>query len=175
MGQESPDNIRIEISWPEWEAAVAVGISRHRFALLENRTARWREGNELQGHIRGALGEQAFMKWLGLHWTITNNAFKMPDCVGNIQIRSTAVMRPYHKVLPEDPGDQTVVFLESGERVHYIKGCILVADGQKLPLEDPGYRNAPCHRVFYEHMKSAAHLYDLAHQALVNAKAPEVA
>lgn len=159
----SPDHIRVELSWPEWDAAVAVGVSRHRAALREGRKPDWKEGNELENHIRGALGESAFLKWLGLYWAIDEKGFKLPDCVGNIQIRTTASR--YHKVKPGDPGDQIVVFLECEDRVHFIKGCIIAREAQQFPLENPGNR-APCHHVKYEQMQSAAYLYHLARAAI---------
>lgn len=154
----APDQIHVTLETGEWEAAVAVGVERHRRALIRKQSADWRDGTELAAHIRGALAEAAYHKWRGQWWHAPIDNGKAADAEGEIQIRSTSHLRPFHKVKPTDPDSQRVVFIESQERTHIIVGWIQVKEAKKLALEDPGDRDKPVHHVYYEDMHSVGTL-----------------
>jgi len=144
--------IRVTLSHSQLHYAYQTGLYRHMRSLEKGHRPDWQDGTEVCNHMHGAACECAWHKWLGIFWHAPVDEFKAQDAVGGIQIRSSPQRKPFWKVKPSDPDDQTAVFFASGELTHYIVGYIPIIEAKRFPLVDPGGRNVYCHQVKREQM-----------------------
>lgn len=134
--QHPPPSIDIRITLPEFD--LAMGVARLRIMAsamlkLDHATTYDRTMiKRLEEEVVGACGEIAVGKWIGGWFVPSVNTFhRVPDCMHNIEVRSTARLDGKLIVRNNDKDDRRFVLaLVTGEMVS-LAGWVLGADAKR--------------------------------------------
>lgn len=125
---------RIELSQFNIFMAGMVGVSRQMKCIqqpvgykgIDNRKRGW------QDNCDGALGEQAFAKWLGVFWDGTPNTFRTVPDVDSFEVRTNSKSWGDLFLRERDKDEAIYVLVLSHEcPVFEIKGWIRGCDGKR--------------------------------------------
>lgn len=127
----SPHLIEITLTASEIRMAATVGIERQMSALKRNlKNANGYNGKDVwDKHIKGALGELAVAKHLGVFYRGDVDTFKKPD-VGAFQIRYTQMDPPALIIRPGDNDDEKFICVTGDAPTLQVHGWILAKEGK---------------------------------------------
>jgi len=136
---------------------MAADIGDRRWANGERINARNRFPEQgwsaqVDGHVRGALGEATFCQWVDVFWPMSIRAIRHPDVyVAGVPYEIKTPARHTDPLrIRDDPKyvDGTWFVLVTGTGpIMRIHGRISLADALAHPMADPGGRGLPCHII----------------------------
>ncbi|NBW09696.1 MAG: hypothetical protein EBR82_16900 [Caulobacteraceae bacterium] len=121
----------IELAWYEVHMATSVANLRQIMALRDGRQdAHGFAGDPWRVHMEGACGEMALAKFLGVYWSGSVDAFRLPD-VGSLQVR-TRSSHEYDLIVRHADSDESRYVLITGQAPRYvIHGWMLGKDAKQ--------------------------------------------
>lgn len=134
----------IELNPYEIEVACLVGVQRQIENIFKGADPAYGAGtaNDWQFHIEGCLGEMALAKKLGCYWD-GKGVKRAPD-VGDVDVRTTHLVRGRLILHPEDPDDRFFCLMTGVNGRYTYRGGIFAGEGkQEAYWEDPQGTNRP--------------------------------
>lgn len=134
--------VPLDVVLTEREMQSAAECAEKRLAAAARRAMRDRLSEySIRSHKLGAIGERAFVKWVGIPWRCTMQRFGRPD-FGRVEVRTVARVDQRLVVHSEDRLDAVVVLMVADRLpIVHVRGCIRVVDARQPEwLDDPGER-----------------------------------